>query len=583
MKYFRTITWVLLSTLAVTPVAAALLDCPDVVHTALAVTDELCDGTGRNEACYGHIHLDAQPQPGVDDFAFSEVGDQVDVTAIQSLRLSPLEPETGAWGVALMRLQASLPASEPDDLTVLLFGDVEIENAVDEPTTSVDVTVSVDEFINVRRGPTLHSGAVGVLAPGDTVTAVERLESGLWLRVLLPRTEVAGWLRTDLVTPEGDLEDLRVSEPWTPHYRPMQAFYFQSGEETQPGCPEAPTSGMIIQTPEGVGQVTLLINEVNIRIGSTAFFEAPGDELRVSTVEGTVEVEAMGVTSVAHAGSQVSVPLDEHHEPSAPPRRAQPYNAEQLQELPVETLDRDIGEIAEPLTQEEIDVLVGTELLVPTDEPTATGPEVPQVLAPVSTGGLSVESVCVGRWRVRNSTAQDVSFTWDKVGNGQSGGGIAPAGGSTSFSTSGGSGERVSINYDGGSSSASSNGESCNGESAPQITPSVEATSEVQPGSDDGSGGGSDDSEPPTAVPPTAEPPTSEPPPVEPPTSEAPPPGVEEPPVNEPPPPVVEPPTSEPPSPGVDEPPPPPVAEPPSPPQDPPAPGDPPAEETPSE
>ena len=49
-----------------------------------------------------------------------------------------------------------------------------------------------------------------------------------------------------------------------PLYNPMQAFYFQSGVDAM--CPAAPDSGMLIQTPEGVGEVTFLINEVDISL-----------------------------------------------------------------------------------------------------------------------------------------------------------------------------------------------------------------------------------------------------------------------------------------------------------------------------
>lgn len=97
MKPFRTLAWVFLSITFIAPVAIALLgiDCPEVVRTALEATDQICEATGRNQACYGHILLEAQPQSGVSSFNFSEAGDVVDVTAVQSLRLWPMEQDTG--------------------------------------------------------------------------------------------------------------------------------------------------------------------------------------------------------------------------------------------------------------------------------------------------------------------------------------------------------------------------------------------------------------------------------------------------------------------------------------------------------
>lgn len=106
-------------------------DCPDIVQTALDAADQACASTGRNQACYGNVDLSAQPEPGAKDFTFNKVGDIVDVSNVKSLTLSPMDQADGKWGVALLRLQADLPDTLPgQNVTFLLFGDVEIENAV---------------------------------------------------------------------------------------------------------------------------------------------------------------------------------------------------------------------------------------------------------------------------------------------------------------------------------------------------------------------------------------------------------------------------------------------------------------------
>ena len=48
--------------------------CPAIVETALVVAGEACDGIGRNQACYGHATLEAEPQEGVDDWVFEQAG-----------------------------------------------------------------------------------------------------------------------------------------------------------------------------------------------------------------------------------------------------------------------------------------------------------------------------------------------------------------------------------------------------------------------------------------------------------------------------------------------------------------------------
>ena len=56
---------------------------------------------------------------------FDSPGDVTDVEAIRSLSLSALDETTGEWGIAMLRLLANLDPTQADDVTVLLFGDVE--------------------------------------------------------------------------------------------------------------------------------------------------------------------------------------------------------------------------------------------------------------------------------------------------------------------------------------------------------------------------------------------------------------------------------------------------------------------------
>ncbi len=109
-------------------------------------------------------------------------------------------------------------------------------------------------------------------------------------------------------------------------YQPMQAFAFRTGD-TESGCTDITESGLIIQTPEGVGRVTLWINDVRVRIGSTVLFQAqPGGDLIISTFEGHAEVEAQGESQEATTGMRVRVPLDANMHPSAPPTAPEAFD-----------------------------------------------------------------------------------------------------------------------------------------------------------------------------------------------------------------------------------------------------------------
>jgi hypothetical protein len=123
----------------------------------------------------------------------------------------------------------------------------------------------------------------------------------------------------------------------------VQGFYFKSGIGDS-ACAEVPDSGILMQTAEGVGEVSLTVNEVDIVIGSTAYLQAqPGDDMMISVVEGQAEVTSQGVTETARAGMQTHVQIDANNQPVSPPSEAEPYNIDELLALPVENLGRPVN------------------------------------------------------------------------------------------------------------------------------------------------------------------------------------------------------------------------------------------------
>ena len=336
--------------------AAAQSDCPTIVQNALSATDAACEGIGRNQACYGNITLEAEPQQGTAEFQFEQPGDIVDVVGVRTLTLMPLDAAEDVWGVAMMRLQANLPETLPgQNVTFLLFGDVQIHNAVETPMT---LDAAATGYINVRSGPSTNDERIGQLASGQTVVADGRNPDGTWLRIQLPDGGGPGWVSADLVTATGDVSLLTLVDPLAlvppSPLTPMQAFYFQSGIGDAP-CEEAPDSGILIQTPEGAGQITFTVNEVEIQLGSTAYLQAQANgNMTVNVVENQASVTAQGVTQSVPAGSRVHVPLDANLVASGPPSEPEPYDNADLAALPVGHLPRIIT-VADALTQEQTD------------------------------------------------------------------------------------------------------------------------------------------------------------------------------------------------------------------------------------
>jgi hypothetical protein len=221
--------------------------------------------------------LQIEPQPNVRLFEFDTAGDVVAVSALQSLQTAPLDEATGTWGVALLRLQANLPNTLPgQNVTFLIFGDTEIENAV---TTE-------------RR------------------------------------------------------------------YTPMQAFVLRTGLAGTE-CDQAPESGLLVQTPEGVGQVQFNVNGVDVSMGSTVYFQAtPGENMTVRTVEGAAFLRVQQRVVPVLSGTQARFPVDDDLEII----EDEAYTLELLDEdiaedLPLDYLEREI-ELDEPLTDEELEDII---------------------------------------------------------------------------------------------------------------------------------------------------------------------------------------------------------------------------------
>jgi len=113
----------------------------------------------------------------------------------------------------------------------------------------------------------------------------------------------------------------------------MEAFYFSSGIGTA-GCNEA-SSGIIINTPEGVGTVSLIANDVTIELGSTALLTAfPDDIMTIALTEGNAMVTSDGVTQEFEGGFQVSVPVNEDLEAIGAPSEPEPIEEGILDTLP---------------------------------------------------------------------------------------------------------------------------------------------------------------------------------------------------------------------------------------------------------
>ncbi len=350
------------------PTGAQQDTCADLVEQALTTTNARCSATGRDQVCYGNEAVQAEPQPSFGGrFTFARVGDRVNAGEVQTLRLSGADLDAGEWGMALMRLKANLSDEAQDEyVTLLLFGDVEVTNAIDYadlPPRLIEVNPL--RGVNVRGGPSTNAEVVAGLRAGQLVIADGRLADGSWIRIRLPDTEQErGWVFANLIGSAANLNALKVVDPSAPPepfevegpgYGPMQTFYFKAGQETPP-CPEA-GSGLLIQTPGSGQDAILVVNDVTLQIASTVYLEMQTpSEMTINVIEGGAMVTASDVTHIVPAGARLRVPLDTDLSASVPLEAPEPYDAGALAALPLGGLAREVT-VAPALTQAEIDAL----------------------------------------------------------------------------------------------------------------------------------------------------------------------------------------------------------------------------------
>lgn len=364
MKFWRRFAFLFVvscfTTITVQTVTAQDETCSVTVEQALAEVDQGCAETGRNQACYGYVSLEATAREGAQDFSFTQQGDLANVADIDTLRLSALDLENDQWGIALLKLQANLPDTLPgQNVTFLMFGDVELTNAVEpvDPDAAavepVTLTATSTGGANIRSEPSTNGAIAGGLSTGESVIINGQNGDGSWLRIEIPESSDLGWVSASLLVVDGDASTLTVVEGTdaVESFTPMQAFYFRTGI-TDTTCSEAPQDGILIQTPEGAGTINLRANDVDVQLGSTGFFQAvPNEVMTVSVVEGEGAVTSNGVTVTVAAGMQVTIPMDENLQPVGEPSEAQPYDEALVENLPVEVLPEQIA-IAAPATPE---------------------------------------------------------------------------------------------------------------------------------------------------------------------------------------------------------------------------------------
>ncbi|MGJ3240268.1 MAG: thrombospondin type 3 repeat-containing protein [Anaerolineae bacterium] len=151
--------------------------------------------------------------------------------------------------------------------------------------------------------------------------------------------------------------DVAIENASTDEQTPMQAFYLRTGIGAS-ACEDVPESGVLIQSPDGVEEVTFNINGVDVQIGSTVFLQTEDlneaeTDLVLTTVEGSLAVQFEDESYPAIEGTQIRLPLNSELLPVGRPNLPEAYAENRIAPLPIAPLPRRITP-AQPLPAERI-------------------------------------------------------------------------------------------------------------------------------------------------------------------------------------------------------------------------------------
>ena len=293
------------------PILAQNADtCTALVENALVSLDKSCDETGRNEVCYGNTSLAAEFWEAAEALTFSNPSDIVPAISIRNISAAPLSVDERIWGLGFMRLQANIPGTLPgQNLTFLMMGDVQIENAVapDDVRRPVEpLSATATTGVNLRSGPGTNFNVVGSVAVGETLQVVGHNPENDWTQVLTSSGE-AVWISTQFITSDDDLSTLpEIGD--APSYGPMQAFYFQTPPD-RVRCAAVPPNHLLVSS-SGEVDVTFNANGVNFTIGSIGALRAVENEfMTATTFDNAMVIESQGFTITVPEGFEIDVPL----------------------------------------------------------------------------------------------------------------------------------------------------------------------------------------------------------------------------------------------------------------------------------
>lgn len=289
--------------------------CRALVEEGIAAAARACGAAGPDTACYGHTGVAAS---SASEGALSNIGQTVPLSQLQGLTTQAASLESGAWGIAVLNIQAGLPEGAAG-VRAALFGDSVLQSAV-RPEAAALKTLPVRTFddlpVLLRAGASKNFPQITRLLFNQEGAADGRNKQNTWVRVRLG--ELVGWASVNQIRLDGDIESLPIRDdrdilPDFMYTAPMQAMTLSNvPPRGKPACAEA-ASGLLMQRSAAAGAdpVRLMVNGVELSFLSAtlALHAVPNDNLDVMVIDGVVTVRAYGAESTLADGEMLQVRL----------------------------------------------------------------------------------------------------------------------------------------------------------------------------------------------------------------------------------------------------------------------------------
>jgi uncharacterized protein YraI len=276
-----------------------------------------CSTMDRDEVCYGNRQITVEYTNDATPSTLAKEGDTAPLSVVKSLKAGPLNPDSGEWGIAVIRAQPPglEGTSSGQAVTFIVYGDTTLAGqaapigAVAQPATTTTCNGTARRATFLRANPGPNEPQIQLLKPGTPVTFSGRSVDGRWL--LGESQGQKGWGFADVFALDCDPATLAMSDPTIQTLPGVSAFYFTTGVGAQSSCKDIPPAGLYVQSPKGQ-TVTFKLNGADIVMGSTGVFTfTPGTPNRITlwTLEGEIGVIVGGTAYRTPGGQLRTFPL----------------------------------------------------------------------------------------------------------------------------------------------------------------------------------------------------------------------------------------------------------------------------------